>query len=312
MSDLVLPSPPARARRLVYLGSPLVAVGPLQVLVAGGFEVALVISRPDRRRGRGGALTPSPVKAAALAAGLATSDDVNDAARVDADLGVVVAFGRLIKPNLLVALPFVNLHFSLLPRWRGAAPVERALLAGDSTTGVCVMAVEEGLDTGAVYRRAELPINEGDTLSEVRERLAERGSELLLDCLRNGFGLPAPQLGLPVQAAKIDPGELRLDWTHDAGQLARVVALERAWSTFRGKRLLITQARARPGIDIDIDIDGAEGAAPGTVVMDGEKVLVKAAGSWLELIEVQPEGRARQAASAWRNGSRPTHGERLL
>lgn len=287
------------------------------MLVAAGFEVALVISRPDRRRGRGAALTPSPVKAAALDAGLATSDDVNDAARVGADLGVVVAYGRLIKVDLLSALPFVNLHFSLLPRWRGAAPVERALLEGDPTTGVCVMAVEEGLDTGGVYRQAELPINEGDSLSELRERLAQRGSDLLLDCLRNGFGPAAAQVGAAVHAPKIDPAELRLDWTVEAGQLVRVVALERAWTTFRGKRLLIQHARIWPGAQGDPDcVDatatgGVAAAEPGAICLVGAAVLVGAGGGWLELIELQPEGRDRQSASAWRHGYRLVPGERL-
>ncbi|MFN0029259.1 MAG: methionyl-tRNA formyltransferase [Acidimicrobiales bacterium] len=313
MPDLVLPSLPARARRLVYLGSPQVAVGPLQVLIAAGFEVALVISRPDRRRGRGAALTPSPVKAAALQAGLPTSDDVNDAGQVGADLGVVVAFGRLIKADLLSVLPFVNLHFSLLPRWRGAAPVERAVLAGDVITGVCVMAIEEGLDTGGVYRRAELAINAGETVSELRERLAHQGGDLLLDCLRNGFGPAVPQEGEVHYAAKIDPAELRLDWTAEASQLVRVVALERAWTTFRGKRLLIAQARVAPDVAVEQghhpDQDG--GAVPGTMVRRDDAVLVRAGSGWLELVEVQPEGRVRQAAADWRNGSRLSDGELL-
>ena len=127
-----MPVPPPAVRRIVYLGSPPLAVPTLEAIVAAGYEVPLVVSRPDRRRGRGSALLPSAVKAAAQDLGIATSDAVDDAATVGADLAVVVAYGRLIKPDLLARLPFVNLHFSLLPRWRGAAPVERALLAGDA------------------------------------------------------------------------------------------------------------------------------------------------------------------------------------
>ena len=210
------PVPPAGARRLVFMGSPEVAVGTLRALVDTGFEVVLVVSRADRRRGRGGQLSPSPVKALALKLGLPTSEDAYQAARVGAELAVVVAYGRLIKPDLLAQLPFVNLHFSLLPRWRGAAPVERALLAGDERTGVCVMAMDEGLDTGPVYRRAEVVIEAADTVTSLGSRLAVRGTALLLACLAEGFGSPQPQQGEAVYAAKIDPAELRLDWQRPA------------------------------------------------------------------------------------------------
>ena len=125
-------------------------MGPLQALVAAGHEVVLVVSQPDKRRGRGGALLPSPVKAAAVELGLPVTERVDDLLDAGAELGVVVAYGRLIHPHVLAVLPMINLHFSLLPRWRGAAPVERAILAGDPVTGVCVMALEEGLDTGPV------------------------------------------------------------------------------------------------------------------------------------------------------------------
>ena len=119
---------PEHPHRLVYLGTPGMAVPPLRALVAAGFDIALVVSRPDKRRGRGSATAPSPVKAAALDLGLPVTSSVDDALTVGADLGVVVAFGRIIAVRVLAELPMVNLHFSLLPRWRGAAPVERALL----------------------------------------------------------------------------------------------------------------------------------------------------------------------------------------
>jgi methionyl-tRNA formyltransferase len=304
--DTALPLPPAQPRRLVYLGSPEVAVRPLQALVEAGFEIPLVVSRPDRRRGRGGALSPSPVKAAAQRLAIPTSDDVNDAAAVGADLGVVVAYGRLIKPDLLQQLPFVNLHFSLLPRWRGAAPVERALLAGDEVTGVCVMAMEEGLDTGGVYRQAEVAITEEDTLEGLRRRLVDLGVELLLDCLRNGFGPPLAQQGEALYAAKLDPAELELDWTQPASRVVRTVALGRAWTTFRGKRLLVHKAVARPATG-----PASDRPAPGEVHAAGSAVLVGTAEGLVELRVVQPEGRARQDAAAWRNGARPRPGERV-
>ena len=141
--------------RLVYLGTPEMAVPSLRALVDAGHEIVLVVTGVDKRRGRGGDLSPSPVKAAALELGLPVSHDVDDVLDVverrGAELGVVVAFGRIIKPHVLEAVPMINGHFSLLPRWRGAAPVERALLAGDEVTGVWVRALEETLVTGVVY-----------------------------------------------------------------------------------------------------------------------------------------------------------------
>ena len=177
--------------KLVYLGTPEMAVPPLRALVAAGHEVVLVVTRVDKRRGRGSGVSPSPVKAAALELGLPVSHDVDDAIvaaqEQGAELGVVVAFGQIIKPHVLDVLPMVNLHFSLLPRWRGAAPVERALLAGDEVTGVCVMALEEGLDTGGVYARREVPIGPETTAAELRELLVDVGTRLLVDTLADAI-----------------------------------------------------------------------------------------------------------------------------
>ncbi len=152
------------------------AVPTLRAIVDAGHDVALVVTAADKRRGRGSALAPSPVKAAATELGIPVTDRIDDVLELDppAELGVVVAFGRLIKPHVLAALPMINVHFSLLPRWRGAAPLERAILAGDEVTGVCVMEVEEGLDTGAVYRRAEVAIGADMTADELRVQLVER------------------------------------------------------------------------------------------------------------------------------------------
>ena len=148
---------------------------PLRGLHGAGHEIALVVTGADRRRGRGSATSPSPVSAAASELGLPVSHTVDDVLTTGADLGVVVAFGRLIRPHVLAAVPMVNVHFSLLPRWRGAAPVERALLAGDPVTGVCIMAVDETLDTGDVYRRAEVPIGDRVTAAELRANLVDVG-----------------------------------------------------------------------------------------------------------------------------------------
>src|ERR1700722_10164656 len=159
------------------------AVGPLRALVAAGHDITLCITRPDRRRGRGGTVTPSPVKEAAVSMGIAVSHSIDDVAMSGADLAVVVAYGRIIPEGLLNLVPMVNLHFSLLPRWRGAAPVERAILAGDNETGVCLMAVEEGLDTGPVYRRAVIAIDPDETLDQLRNRLVAVASVLVVDVL---------------------------------------------------------------------------------------------------------------------------------
>jgi methionyl-tRNA formyltransferase len=293
--------PPEHPRRLAYLGSPELAIPPLEALVAAGHDVVMVVSRPDVRRGRRGQPTPSPVKAAALRLGLPVTDRVEDVLDVGADLGVVVAFGRLIKPPVLERLAMVNLHFSLLPRWRGAAPVERAILAGDERTGVSLMALEETLDTGGVYRKTELGIGNDETLDELRSRLVTAGTGLLLEALRDGFGPPEPQQGEPTYAAKIEPAELQLDWARPAVELFRVVRLGRAWTTFRGRRLLVWRARLAE------EAPAADAGPPGTL----QGLRVSTGLDKLELVEVQPEGKGRQPAAAWLNGVRPHAGERL-
>ncbi|MBS1837978.1 MAG: methionyl-tRNA formyltransferase, partial [Actinobacteria bacterium] len=173
--------------RLVFLGSPDAAIPTLRALVAAGHDVALVLSGPDRRRGRGGRRTPTPLKAAALELGLPVSADLHDVVGVGAELGVVVAFGRIIPAPVLAEVPMVNLHFSLLPRWRGAAPVERAILAGDDRSGVCVMEVAGGLDTGDVLAVAEVPIDDEVTAAELTRRLAVLGADLMVGALAGGL-----------------------------------------------------------------------------------------------------------------------------
>ena len=229
--------PPQTIRRIAYLGTPELAVPPLLALHEAGFEIPLVVSRADKRRGRGSGVSPSPVKAAALDLGIPVTTDVDAVLDVDADLGVVVAFGRLIKPHILDRLAMVNLHFSLLPRWRGAAPVERAILAGDEVTGVCVMALAEELDTGDVYRVEHVPIGDEQSLDELRAELVDVGTRLLVSALQDGLGVPTPQEGVPVYAAKIDRGELELDWNRAAVELNRIIRLGDAWTTDDGKRL---------------------------------------------------------------------------
>lgn len=265
----------------------------LRALREAGHDVVLAVSRGDARRGRGGALVASPVKAAARDLGIPVSDRPDDLLDAGVDLAVVVAFGRIIKPHLLAAVPMVNLHFSLLPRWRGAAPVERAILAGDQRTGVCLMAVEEGLDTGGVYARAEVPIGPDDTVEEVRGRLVELGTRLLLDALERGFGEPRPQVGDPTYAAKIAPEERRIDWAAPALQVHRQVRIGGAWTTHAGRRLKVWRTAVPPRGD---GPTVAAGPDPGEAV---------------ELVEVQPEGKPRMRGRAWANGAHWVDGGRL-
>lgn len=269
----------------------------LRALAGAGHDVALVVTRPDKRRGRGGAPSPTAVKAAAVELGLPITHDIAEVPLVGADLGVVVAYGRIIKPDILAALPMVNVHFSLLPRWRGAAPVERAILAGDASTGVCLMEVEEGLDTGGVYRRFETPIGPDETAAELTTRLADAGAVLLVDALAEGIGEPEPQVGEATYALKVESEDLHLDWSRSAEELHRVVRVGRAWTTWRGKRLLVL------GSALVAEHDATPGALDGDVAGTGS--------GGLRLVTVQPEGRGPVAGIDWVRGARPTPQERL-
>ncbi len=294
--------------KLVYLGTPEMAVPPLRALHAAGHEIVLVVTGVDKRRGRRGAPAPNPVKAAALELGLAVAHDPDEVIGLDADLGVVVAYGRLIRPHQLAALEMVNLHFSLLPRWRGAAPVERALLEGDDRTGVCLMAVEEGLDTGCVYRRAEVPIGADTTAAELRSTLVRVGTDLLVRALADGLGDCAPQPAEGVtHAAKLSPADLELDWSRSAVVLSRTVRVGGAWSTLEGARLKVHAAE----VVADEELDATERAVePGTVVEHHGRPTVRCGGGALVLRDVQPAGKAPMAARDWANGARPV-GRRL-
>ena len=290
--------------RLAYLGTPDLAVPPLRALAEAGHDLVLCVTRPDRRRGRGAHVTPSPVKEAATALGVTVTHDMDDVAAAGVELAVVVAYGRIIPARLLARVPMVNLHFSLLPRWRGAAPVERAILAGDHETGVCLMKVEEGLDTGPVYAVRSLPLDDDVTLASLRERLVALGSGLLVDSLATGVsGLPqpVPQQGEATIADKVTKEDLHLDWAEQAVRLKRVVRLGRAWTTFRGKRLTVLEAEVG-------EAPGDAGMLPpgtlrGSAVATGEGTLV--------LRQVQPESRSPMSADEWLRGARPGSGERL-
>lgn len=270
--------------KIVYLGTPEMAVPPLQALHAAGHEIMLVVTRVDKKRGRGSALSPSPVKAAALELGIPVShepDDVLGAVADGAALGVVVAYGRLIKPHILDEIPMINAHFSLLPRWRGAAPVERALLAGDGLTGVDIMRLEEGLDTGGIYAETVVPISRTATAAELRTELVDAACELLVKTLSEPLDVwidsAATQIGDTVYAAKFTKDEFEINWAQPIEQIDRLIRVGGAWTTFRNKRLKIHAA--------DL-VDGA--LVPTTV---------------------QPEGKGPMEFTAWRNGAQPNNDE---
>ena len=289
------PLPDGPPRRLVYLGTPAMAVQPLEALVAAGFEIALVVTRADKRRGRGSELSSSPAKAAAQRLGLPVSHQVADALDVGADLGVVVAFGQLIKPLVLERLAMVNLHFSLLPRWRGAAPVERAILAGDTVTGVCLMRLDVGLDTGDVLDCVEVPIGAHQTADELRRALVDVASAQLVENLRRGLGAGVVQKGEATYAAKLDPAEFEISWNRPAAEIDRLVRLGLAWTTFRGKRLKVLAASV-----------AAQTGAAGTFL---DALTVACWQDALVLERVQPEGKPAMTAAAWANGAHPHVGE---
>jgi methionyl-tRNA formyltransferase len=289
--------------RLVFLGTPVDAVAPLRALVEAGHEAALVLTQPDRRRSRGGGDDPSPVKQAATELGTPVltptraREAIADVAATGAQLGVVVGFGQLLPPAFLDALPhgFVNLHYSLLPRWRGAAPVERAILAGDTETGVCLMRIEEGLDTGGIYASVSTPIEPEETAGALHERLTALGTRLLLEYLPLVPETePVPQEGEPTYAEKLTVDEFQIDGSRPPTEVARVVRAGNprpgAWMVVDGKRVKVWRARPEPG-------DGE----PGVVRRPGELVT---SGGVLRLDEVQPEGKPRMTGQAWMAGLR--------
>lgn len=299
---------PPKHWRVVYFGTPEVAVAPLHALCRAGHDVALVVTRPPKRRGRRQSPTPSPVAAAAADLGLAVTGDLDDALRVDADLGVVVAYGEHIGDEVLRCRRTVNLHFSLLPRWRGAAPVEWAILSGDAETGVCLMDVDSEIDTGAVYRRASTPIEPHESADELRGRLCELGIGLLLDTMSEGFGDPVPQSGEMAWAEKISTSDRCIDWSVPAEHVLRLVRVGGAWTIYGNRRLKVLRA--------DLAVDSGLSGPSGTIGLrprsgDSSAVEVSTGRGAVELVTVQSEGRPAAAARDWINGARITSGERF-
>ena len=296
--------------RIVYFGTPSDAVPPLRALVNAGHDVALVVTQPDRRRGRrGNEVVASAVKQSASEMGLAIatperSREIVETVRgLRASLGVVVAFGQLLPAELLAATEygFVNMHFSLLPRWRGAAPVERAILAGDAETGATIMAMEAGLDTGGIFAERRVPITGTVTAGELRAQLVEVGTALLISELPSIPGrVPIPQHGEVVYAAKLEVAEFRLDAARPASELALRVRAGNpkpgAFMMIAGTRVKVTRARVASGAEV--------AGAPDAVASISVTGVLRCAEGLLVLEEVQPEGKKPMAARAWRAGIR--------
>jgi len=296
--------------RVLFFGTPDFAVPSLTALVGEGFDVVGVVTRPDKPVGRHrSTLEPSPVKRAAIAEDLPVlqPERPTDAAfleRVRAlapDVSAVVAYGHILKPDLLdlPRLGSVNVHASLLPRLRGAAPIERAILEGLTETGVTIMQMDAGMDTGPILHRVTTPIPDDETAGELRVRLAEIGALALVEALTllEETGItPEPQdHDAATTAPKLTREEERLDWSLPAARLARQVRAfdpkPGAWTECRGKAIKLFGARA---------VDGA--GAPGTVLAAGETLRIAAGSGAVEVVEVQPAGRQRMSVQSFVNG----------
>ena len=289
------PLPRERAKRIVYIGTPEIAVAPLQTLVAEGFVIELVVTGVDKRRGRGTETSANPVKAAALALGIPVSHDINDVLKLNPDglLGVVVAFGNIIAPEILQHVPMINIHYSALPRWRGAAPVERAILSGDSTTAVCIIQVVEQLDAGDVLATAPCAIGDDDSVVALRGRLGQLALPLLIDICSNGVSSQQAQTGEVVVARKITAHDLAIDWSSIPVVISRQVRLGNAFTFFDGKRFKVHEVSS-----------ASEELPAGSISVHDARVLVGARGGSIQLVTVQPEGKPRTSASEWARGAR--------
>lgn len=290
------------------MGSPEFSCAPLRALIAAGHEIAAVYCQPPRPAGRGKKPRATPVQALAEDLHLPVRHPEtlrNAEAQAEftawaADIAVVVAYGLILPQAVLDAprLGCVNIHASLLPRWRGAAPIHRAIMAGDDETGISIMQMEAGLDTGPVLLTRTLPIGAEDTTAALHDRLSQLGAEAIVAALADFDSLspvPQPQEGV-TYAEKIDKAEAAIDWSNDAAEIDRQIRglspFPGAWTTHSGRRLKFLacrRAQARP-----------DGAAAGSVI-DG---LTIACGTGaIEITELQPEGKPRMAAADFLRGT---------
>ncbi len=298
----------------VFLGTPAAAV-PSLVALAQAENVDVVVTMPDTAKGRSGSLMPPPVKVAALAFGYpveqpTTSDELLRVLEASgSEVGLVVAYGRILTPEMIASLPngFLNVHFSLLPRWRGAAPVERAIAHGDATTGVTLMKIDEGLDTGPVVAERSTAISDDDTGGTLTARLAHIGAVLVDDTLPgylSGTRKPVRQIATgATHAAKLSKAEARLtaEMTSEVAHRSARAFTPRpgAWVATDAGTLAILGSR----------LVGAPGQEPGVIAPVSGDVVLGCLDGGLVLTTVRPEGKQAMSAEAWMNGRRgePVH-----
>ena len=297
--------------RIVFMGTPDFSVPVLDALVDAGHDIVCVYCQPPRPAGRGKKDRPSPVEIRARVLGLEvrspvsirTPEAVNAFSALVADVAVVVAYGLILPQSVLDAPAFgcLNIHASLLPRWRGAAPIHRAIMAGDAETGVCIMQMEAGLDTGPVLARQAVLIEAADTTARLHDRLSALGAALIVRTLHNLPSLvahPQPAEGV-TYAAKIEKSEARIDWARPAQVVDQHIRglspFPGAWFEFEGQRVKVLDAR----------VANAGEGAPGTVLNDPLRVVC--AEGAVELLRLQRAGKGAQTAEVFINGySMPT------
>jgi methionyl-tRNA formyltransferase len=306
---------------LVFCGTPRFAVPTLETLVSAGFHVALVVTQPDRARGRGLEVTPSPVKESAIRLGLpvvqpdkirSNAEFQSQLASLKPDAIIVVGYGRLI-PDWMIALPplgNINLHTSLLPKYRGAGPIQWAIASGETVTGVTTMRIDAGLDTGDILLQREVAIAPDDTAVTLAPRLAAVGADLMVETLRglrDGTVQPRPQDHARATLAPILKKEDGLiDFQRSAQDLHNRLRGFQPWpgafTTFRGKQLQVISAKPLSSTTIK----------PGEIAIEAGDLLVGCANSTaLQLLEIQPEGKKKMTAQDFLNGYRPQPGEKL-
>lgn len=307
--------------RIIFFGTPAFAVPSLEALAHAGHEIAAVVTQPDRPRGRGQKLQPSEVKvsAASLRASvlqptrLKTAEFETDLKAFDADLGVVAAYGRILPPNVLAIprLGMINVHASLLPRWRGAAPVHRAILAGDRETGVTIMRVVEALDAGPMLARMPLAIDSEVTSTVLEAQLGTMGASLLVEtvaALARGPLTETPQdPALVTYAARLEKKESPINWARPAIEVHNHIRGLQPWpmadSRLSGRRIVLHKSQALP--------QGPTSPAGTVLATDRGSLVVATSPGAVRILEVQPEGRAPMPVAAYLNGHAVKPGDRF-